>query len=255
MAELASISFFHFKGFANRWWAFKQMQLARAEMAQVPGSAFMKLMGCGNGGGFSIIPDFGTYALFSTWQETSAYHHFLSQSPLLSSFTSRSQDHFHILLRPYRSHGTWSGLEPFEQSGTTPGEDAYIAVLTRATISRNRMFSFWKLVPSISRFLQNQPGLIFSKGMGEWPLFELTTFSVWESSDSMMSFAYSSQAHQKAIKHTRAKGLFTEDLFARFAVEEMHGTWEGSPISYTRTKPDNMPLNANFVQNPDNVVS
>lgn len=255
MSDIASISFFHFKGLANRWWAFKQMQLARSEMAEVQGSSFMKLMGCGNGGGFSIVPDFGTYALFSTWQEVSDYRRFLDTSSLLSTFIERSNEHFHILLRPYRSHGTWSGLQPFSSSGVPAVDQGYMAVLTRATIRRSRMISFWKLVPSISRVLKDQPGLVFSRGMGEWPLFELTTFSVWQSSEAMMKFAYSTQTHQKAVKHTREKGLFTEDLFARFGIEEMLGIWEGQPVQYTRAGHENTTLNANFVENPDNVFS
>jgi heme-degrading monooxygenase HmoA len=254
MAEFASISFFHFKGFSSRWWAFKQMQLAREQMARVEGSSFMKLMGCGNHGGFSLLPDLGTYALFSVWDEESHYRQFLKESALMTSFESQSKEHFHILLKPYQSHGTWSGIQPFRVSDTKDASEGYIAVLTRATIRRSRMVSFWKLVPSISRFLQKQSGLLFSKGMGEWPLFELTTFSVWQSSQAMKDFAYGSRAHLKAVKHTKQKGLFAEDLFARFLVCEMHGIWEGKPVSYYRAIDQNTHVNANFVQNQSDVA-
>lgn len=233
MSHYASLSFFSYTTRKDKWWAFKQMQLAKAAFKSVEGSSFIKLMGCGNYGGFSMWPDFGTYALLSTWEHPDFYHQFIDQSNIAVEFKSRASEHFHILLKPYRSHGSWSGISPFQVHESPPDEKKErIAVITRATISPKKLIPFWKLVPTIGRSLRSRAGLVFSMGMGEWPLFELTTFSIWDEANSMQDFAYQSPQHVKAVKHTKKKGLFKEDLFARFVVQEMDGSWKGSPMSF-----------------------
>ena len=231
--SLASISFFRFDGANNRWWAFKQMQLARQALAELPGSNFIKLMGCGAFGGFSWWPDFGTYAIFSSWKDRESYRYFRNESAVLTDFDDRATSSFHVLLEPMRSHGTWSGrklFQPPSESSESPG--GFMAVLTRATVNPWKIVPFWQLVPAISRQLAKQSGHVFSRGMGEWPFFELTTFSIWQSEALMKQFAYGAPAHLKAIKDTRRKSLFREDLFARFKVLSINGSWEKRSFNY-----------------------
>lgn len=232
MSHYASLSFFSFKGRKNKWWAFKQMQLAKDDLQRAEGSHFIKLMGCGSHGGFSIWPDFGSYALLATWDCPQSHQNFMLKSNIATEFNVRSAEQFHILMQPYQSHGTWSGVVPFQLAETPPKvASEMVAVITRATINPKKLVPFWRLVPKIGKSLTGRSGLFFAMGMGEWPLFELTTFSVWEDAMAMQNFAYSSPQHLKAIKHTRQHKLFKEDLFARFMVLSMEGSWKGSPMS------------------------
>jgi spheroidene monooxygenase len=70
------------------------------------------------------------------------------------------------------------------------------------------------------------PGLLFSRGFSEIPLREQATFSVWENVEHMKKFAYSS-FHAMAIKITRRKKGFREDMYTRFQPVATMGTWHG----------------------------
>ena len=60
MEGLTTITFFKFR--KNKVWAFAQMGLIPSKLQQKSGLRFFKLMGTGGGIGFSLWPDFGTYA-------------------------------------------------------------------------------------------------------------------------------------------------------------------------------------------------
>ena len=231
---VASLSFFRFSGWRNRWWAFKQMRLALQELRQVPGVKFVKLMGSGAGNGFSWKPDLSVYALLICWQDIAYFQKFKSLR-LYRNFDERSTEKFDCLLKAYQQHGSWEGQKLF---GTHRGkaDKGLTAVLTRASIKTSRLIAFWRDVPPVSRSLSSQPGLLFSKGVGEWPLIELTTFSIWENEESMQQFAYGNPSHQKAMKDTRTQGFFSEELFARFEVVSISGSWDEKDLTWRLAK-------------------
>ena len=69
-------------------------------------------------------------------------------------------------------------------------------------------------------------GLSFSKGFGEWPIFILATFSVWDSLEHMKAYAYENPSHAAMVKKTRELNWYKEELFSRFVVwnEKIHPT-------------------------------
>ena len=54
----------------NWYWPFKQMAFAKNNFSKVKGLEFSKVMGTGSGSGFSLIPDFSTYAILCVWSNT-----------------------------------------------------------------------------------------------------------------------------------------------------------------------------------------
>ena len=66
---VTTISFFKYR--TNKFWAFKQMYLAFELLSKVPGLNFFKLLGTGAGAGFSLYPDFSTYAILCVWEKES----------------------------------------------------------------------------------------------------------------------------------------------------------------------------------------
>ena len=84
------------------------------------------------------------------------------------------------------------------------------------------------MVPQISREHQNAEGIIFSKGIGEYPFIEQATFTVWESIGSMNNFARRN-THQSAIQVTREKKGFREEMFTRFQPVRFEGNWSNFP--------------------------
>ena len=71
-------------------------------------------------------------------------------------------------------------------------------------------------MPSVSKSMDNYDDLIFSKGIGEFPLLMQATFSLWSSAESMMNYAYKNPKHAEMVKKTRELDWYSEELFARF---------------------------------------
>ena len=55
--------------------------------------------------------------------------------------------------------------------------------------------------------------------MGELPLFEQATFSIWDSIDHIKKFAYKDDLHLNIVKKAKEQNWYKEDLFARFLVK------------------------------------
>ena len=84
MEGLTTITFFKFR--KNKGWAFAQMGLAPSKLQQKEGLKFFKLMGTGSGNGFSLWPDFGTYAFLGVWDNQKSADDFLKHNALSQNY-------------------------------------------------------------------------------------------------------------------------------------------------------------------------
>jgi hypothetical protein len=128
-------------------------------------------------------------------------------------------------MKPVKSKGHWDGINPFlsKEDSRSLGP---VGVLTRASIARNRLFSFWKYVPRVSRRLREfDDGLYFSKGIGEVPLLEQATFSLWKSRETMVSYAYRGDTHRKMIRKTHELNWYSEEMFVEFVPTRIDDAW------------------------------
>jgi hypothetical protein len=221
-----TLSLFRFGSWRDRLWAFKQMGVAAPILDAVPGLRFHRLLGTGSGDGFSPWPDTQDLGLLQVWATGSDAQAYFGGHPLHKEFTDRSVERYHIELLPEFGHGQWAGAEPFAYSGDRRSSGP-VAVITRATIRLGALPSFWRSVPAIRHTLSSAPGLVFAVGIGEWPLIQQATFSVWRDVVDMKHFAYTTAHHRQAVASTRQKGWFSEELFARFTPCDSHGTWGG----------------------------
>jgi hypothetical protein len=89
------------------------------------------------------------------------------------------------------------------------------------------MATFWRSVPPVSAELHRSPGLRLAVGIGEAPVGLQGTFSLWESAAALTEFAYRRAAHVEVVRRTAELGWYAEELFARFAVLEVEGTFAG----------------------------
>lgn len=202
------------------------MQWAHRSLRAVPGLRFYKLMGSGGGDGFRPQADFSTYSLLSVWDSEAVADAFFEQSDLFARYRHKSAELWRLYLYPLRVRGEWDGGNPFGAGCTDlPGES--VAVLTRATIDWRRLRRFWRAVPPVSETLGRQPGNLASFGIGEWPLIQMATFSLWENVQAMQQYAYRSAAHRHAIHRTQEVGWFREEMYARFRPFRSEGSWEG----------------------------
>ena len=75
--------------------------------------------------------------------------------------------------------------------------------------------------------LLRSPGMRLAVGIGEAPVGLQGTFSLWESASALTDFAHRGPAHREAIRRTAEIGWYAEELFARFAVVSIEGTYDG----------------------------
>ena len=214
---MRQVVYLHFFSYSkHRFWAFTQMQRAHAGLQQCRGLQFYKMLGTGAGAGFSLRPDFSTYALLTVWDTEQCKVKAFDKAAVLQAFFDRSAEQRIYSLRPIHTHGNWSGQSPFEVQ--KPLGDKPIGVITRATLNLTRLLDFWRHVPQASRAIKQAKGVGFFKGIGEWPFVQQATFSVWESAEAIRTFAYVSQAHASIVKKTRERKWYKEDMFNRFEV-------------------------------------
>ncbi|WP_231563248.1 DUF3291 domain-containing protein [Salegentibacter sp. Hel_I_6] len=213
------------------------MQFAHSDLKKIEGQNFYKLMGSGKGAGFNPFPDWEVYALLQVWDSEEAADLFFNESSLMQRYREYTSEVWTLYLKNIRAKGTWSGKTPFIKNEDLDPKNPLLAVITRATIKRRRLVDFWKYVPDSQSRLQTNPGLIFTKGIGEVPVLQMATFSLWENQESMQEYAYAARGHKTAIKKTRELDWYKEELFSRFQPYCSEGIWEGKePLPQLKKK-------------------
>ncbi|MEP6924700.1 MAG: spheroidene monooxygenase [Pyrinomonadaceae bacterium] len=223
---LTTLTLFGYSSVSAKVWAFAQMGLANFDLGKTSGLQFWKLLGTGNGGGFSLNPNWSRYGLLAVWETPEAADDFFDKSKLMQKYRRRADEIWTVKMLPTRAHGLWSGTNPFPSLAEKKA-DAPVAVLTRAKIHWNKLHRFWSFVPSTSRELSAARNLIASIGIGEAPFVRQATFSLWQSEDDVQNFAYKSPVHREVVKLTRQEKWYSEDLFARFTPIASEGNWNG----------------------------
>ena len=230
---VVTFSVFRFPA-ARRWQAFRQMG-QKILLAPMPeGMTFGKMMGSGKNG-FSLVPDFSQYALLACWQNTAASEDFFSYNTAFQNYLANTEEAYHLRLLPLQSHGSWEGENPFVTANAPPSlaeTDALqpVVVLTRATIRPGRLISFWKNVPKAQQAIRQSQGMKLAFGIGELPLIQQATLSIWENSTALRNFAYQKTIHKDIVQQTRQQNWYAEDLFARFQPLATAGTYYGKDV-------------------------
>ncbi len=205
------------------------MQFAKPALKKTSGLQFYKLMGSGKQN-FDPKPDWGVYALLQVWNTEVDARDFFNASKLSARYQSHSSERITFYLKNIKAHGRWSKINPFEQSSSLNTEQEFIAVITRATIKTRFLKKFWDYVPTSQKDLVDNDHLLFTAGIGERPVTQMATFSLWDNARALNKFAYRSQNHRQAVQQTQALQWYKEELFSRFQPYKIAGSWEGFDI-------------------------
>lgn len=233
--QSTTLSLFRFGSTPARLWAFAQMGLARLAMGNVRDIGMWKLCGSGTGEGFTPLPNTSVYAILATWPDHDTARRALFGASVFRRYRERASETMTLFLTPTSARGTWAGSEPFAVSSDQHGP---IAALTRATVKPGVVAKFWGRVPGISAVIGADPNVMFKIGIGEVPMLHQVTFSIWPDQASMARFARKDGPHAQAISAVRSEGWFKEELYARFNVDAVEGTWEGVTPAFTLPNDD-----------------
>jgi hypothetical protein len=202
------------------------MGLDRRHLQHTAGLRFAKLLGTGHGRTFTIRDaDLLHWGLLATWSSAAAAESF-EAGPVARGWDRLAHERLRVDLQPLASRGEWSGRRPFGEPGATT-YDGPVAAITRARIAPRKMRTFWRAVPPVSADLQRCAGLRLALGVGEAPIGLQGTFSLWSSAAELTEFAHRRGPHVEVVARTATDGWYAEELFARFAVVSVDGTFGG----------------------------
>jgi spheroidene monooxygenase len=191
---------------------------------------FWKLLGSGTGEGFTPKPNWGVYAILCVWQEPTSVEKTLKESRVFKKYHEMAAESVTIHLEPCATRGEWSGKTPFTAKNNR--DTGPVAVLTRATLRWSAMLRFWQQSPAISTTIGLNKDVLFKIGLGEVPLRQQLTFSIWPDLKQMSEFAHQSDPHRSAIQKVRQGDWFKEELYARFNITAIDGHWSAfDPVS------------------------
>ena len=206
--------------------ALLRMALDRRHVRRAPGLVFAKLLGTGDGTTFTLRDaDLLHWGLLAAWEDAAAAEAFAA-GRTHRAWRSLARERLHVALRPVSSRGLWSGRKPF--GDPLPRRiRGPVAALTRARIRAARARTFWRAVPPVSADLRAVPGLRLAVGVGEAPVGLQGTFSLWDSAEALVEFAHRRAAHAEVVRRTTREQWYAEELFARFEVITLSGTFRG----------------------------
>ncbi len=222
--QITTITIFRFQGL-HAAWMFAQMGLSLSDFRKVKGLHFFRLLGTGGKDGFSKMLNPNVYAFLGVWDSEIQAKEFFENSPLYGNFEQHASEAWTVFMENTKAHGSWAGISPFKDF--QPYSGGLVAVITRATIKLKYLRKFWSYVPSVSGQLQDQVGLVFSIGIGEYPWLMQATFSIWQDYQALQQYAYKSLHHSEVVKKTRELGWYSEELFANFTPYHSNGTYLG----------------------------
>lgn len=195
------------------------MALDRFILLRSPNVGFFKSLGTGKGETFTprdanplrwgLIAEVGDVDVFDN-------------SVVVRRWRKNSIHEFRAIIEPISAHGKWAGQAPF--TPTVKEWNGQVIAVTRARIRWSQNLRFWRAVPPVTVSLTSAPGLIAAIGIGEAPVGLQGTFSIWESPAALRNFAYRGDAHNEAIAATAKYKWYSEELFSRFAVQEIRGS-------------------------------
>jgi hypothetical protein len=202
------------------------MGLDRRHLRGTAGLGFAKLLGTGDARTFTVRDaDPLHWGLLATWSSAAAAEAFES-GPIARGWGRLAHERLRVDLRPLASRGEWSGRRPFGAPTPLPYGGA-VAAVTRARIAPRKLATFWRAVPPVSADLAHCAGLRLAVGIGEAPVGLQGTFSLWTSGDALTEFAHRRGPHAEVVARTPTERWYSEELFARFAVLAVAGTFRG----------------------------
>jgi hypothetical protein len=200
----------------------------RSRLAQVPGLRFARLIFVGARRGEAMTPgwiDPRRQMAMCVWNDDAALDRFRERSPLGRAWRGQTDQHCEVRATPFRTHGTYRGLEPLAglPAQATPGGP--IAMLTFANIPVLGLVYFYRGIHRSNKSLLESDGLIGAVGGPERLGRGGMTFTLWDSLPDALGFSYRREPHRGIVNSVREHGRLIDSMFIRARPYMVDGDW------------------------------
>ena len=219
--QFGSIASFHLVRHRSRVGALAHLAVGRRHLKATPGLTFWRLLGTGSGSDTGPGADLARTALFAIWRDPDDLDRFLD------GYCTDAAERWHVRLRARGGHGAWRGRAVLDELAPAVATDGEVAIITRAHVRARHWRRFRAAGPQVSAELQRAEGLLAVVGIGEAPVGNLGTFSLWRSAADAAAFARDQPFHRDVVRRTRVESWYGEELFARFEPFDSAGRWDG----------------------------
>lgn len=218
-------------------WGWLRMVAGPGPLREIAGLTFAKVMGSGQNGGFSLRPSpshQGLICCFDHWQSAADF----LKGAHVKAMTERAREWWYGAFAVRSARGQW------DKQAWMPTDDAacpawsgmqvhphMLGVLTRANIRPAKAMAFWRHAPAAQHDLENSNGCHLAVGLGEAPLVRQCTFSLWQDTECMTQYAQHT-SHLQAIQAAYRHSFFSESLFVRMQLLNMHGVWKDRVLNH-----------------------
>jgi hypothetical protein len=222
---IASTHLFHLRTYRD---AAASLFGDRPRLARVEGLRFSRLVFVGGrfSEGFTIgTVDPRRQLALCLWEDAAALERFERGSPIARRWREASDQYCELRMRPFSTHGSYCGERPLAGLGSQRPCEGPVALWTFARIPPRSLYYFWTRIRAASVRLFSSPGLVAGTAGPERLYRGAMTFTVWESLEHALDFAYRAQPHKRIVGDVRKRGLLTDSMFIRFAIETAAGEW------------------------------
>ena len=202
----------------------------RHRLAGVPGLRFGRVIFVGSRRSQAMSPgwvDPRRQLAVCVWDDESALEHFRAASPVARSWREATSQHCEVRMRPFRTHGTYTGLEPLAGLPGRPAPAGPVALLTFANSPVRRIVYFYRGIHRSTATLLASEGLIAATAGPERWYRGGMTFTIWDSLQAALGFSYRREPHRGIVKLVRAESRLIDSMFLRLEPYAADGAWFG----------------------------
>jgi len=224
-SPIASTHLFQFRTFRD---AAASLFGDRRQLARVDGLRFCRLVFVGSRGGegftFGIVDPRRQLAI-CLWDDAAALERFEQSSPIARRWRDASDEYCELRMRPFQAHGSYRGEQPLAGLSPQPTSEGPVALWTFAQIRPRSLYYFWTRIRQAAARLLASPGLVAGTAGPERLYRGAMTFTIWESLEYALAFAYREQPHRRIVRDVKERDLLTDSMFIRFRIEAAKGAW------------------------------
>ena len=151
------------------------------------------------------------------WEDEAALDRFRERSPIGRAWRGQTDQHCEVRMAPFRTHGTYRGLEPLAGLRAQAAPAGPVAMLTFANIPVRGLVYFYRGIHRSTEPLLASDGLIAAVGGPERLGRGGMTFTIWDSLPDALGFSYRRDPHREIVKSVREHERLIDSMFIRRA--------------------------------------